>query len=771
MREHEFSVVVNAPPHEVWEVFWYRAPDRPQSKLATIEILHPGDEVGEGLVRHCTFPVPKLLLSGGVGHSWEWLTQVRPYESWKYDAVGKPLWSKAEGWTRLEDLGDGRTRIHFRERYHAFNPVLRVLLERWVHRRISRDNDTILAGIEGGLRWMRRKNRQEAGNTLSPMANPIDEAVEGLTVPKIFLRRVASRPDEPAIRWKNPDGGDGWDEWTWREYADLVAKATGGLGRLGLRRGDRAVMMMRNVADFHVVDTALGFLGVCAISIYNSSSPEQVQYLTHHSEAKVAVVEDLSFLERFLKVRGELPQLERVVVLNDPDGLAPDDVLTRDDLFGGDAADLDELVDVARPEDLATIIYTSGTTGPPKGVMIDHHNVAWTGESLLRTIGQPTEGWRQISYLPMAHIAERMTGHYNHMRGGLVVYCCPEGSQIGAYMRDVRPNLLFGVPRVWEKVHAGVMAVVANEPDAERRKAMEDALDVGRKVAELTVAGEPVPADLAARHAEADAGVLALARALVGLDDCKVAITGAAPISTEVLWFFRAIGVPLSEIYGMSESTGPMTWDPYEVKIGTVGRAIVGCDVRRADDGEVIFRGGNAFKGYLKEPEKTAETLDDEGWVHSGDIGQFDDDGYLSIVDRKKELIITAGGKNISPANLESKLKSYPLIGQAAVIGDRRKFVSALIVLDPEVVPAWARGHNIEFASIADLAADAQVRAEVDREVEEVNKQVSQVEGIKRFTILPDEWLPDSEELTPTSKLKRRGILAKYDAEIEAMYA
>src|SRR5439155_1128583 len=405
--------------------------------------------------------------------------------------------------------------------------------------------------------------------------------------------------------------------------------------------------------------------------------------LTHHSEAKVAVVEDLSFLERFLKVRGELPQLERVVVLNDPDGLAPDDVLTRDDLFGGDAADLDELVDVARPEDLATIIYTSGTTGPPKGVMIDHHNVAWTGESLLRTIGQPTEGWRQISYLPMAHIAERMTGHYNHMRGGLVVYCCPEGSQIGAYMRDVRPNLLFGVPRVWEKVHAGVMAFVANEPDASKRGAM----------------------------------------------------------------------------------------DPYEIKIGTVGRAIVGCDVRLADDGEVIFRGGNAFKGYLKEPEKTAETLDGEGWVHSGDIGQFDDDGYLSIVDRKKELIITAGGKNISPANLESKLKSYPLIGQAAVIGDRRKFVSALIVLDPEVVPAWARGHNIEFASIADLAADAQVRAEIEREVEEVNKQVSQVEGIKRFTILPDEWLPDSEELTPTSKLKRRGILAKYDAEIEAMYA
>jgi long-chain acyl-CoA synthetase len=330
--------------------------------------------------------------------------------------------------------------------------------------------------------------------------------------------------------------------------------------------------------------------------------------------------------------------------------------------------------------------------------------------------------------------------------------------------------MIFGVPRVWEKIHAGVMALVANEQDEQRRKGMQQALEVGRKVAELQLDGKDVPDDLAAAHEQAEAGALSLARGLIGLDQCEVAITGAAPISHEVLWFFRGIGVNLSEIYGMSESTGPMTWDAYEVRIGTVGRPIPGCTVELAEDGEVIFKGGNAFKGYLKEPAKTAETIDDDGWVHSGDIGTFDDDGYLRIVDRKKELIITAGGKNISPANIESVLKSFPLIGQACVIGDRRKYLSALIVLDPDVAPAWARGEGIKFDSFEDLAEDETVRAEVERNVEETNQRFSKVEGIKRFSILPAEWQPDSEELTPTMKLKRRGIHSKYEAQIEAMY-
>jgi long-chain acyl-CoA synthetase len=600
-------------------------------------------------------------------------------------------------------------------------------------------------------------------------ARTIDEAVAGLTVPRAFLDTVAARGPEESLRWQEPDGS--WASWTWDRYAELVARAAAGLARLGVRRGDRVVLMLRNVPEFHVADLGVAFLGACPISIYNSSSPEQVQYLTSHSEAKVAVVEDIGFLERFLKVRADLPDLAHIVCVRDPDGLAPADVIRWDELLEAEAADLPALAAEVEPSDLCTVIYTSGTTGPPKGVMLDHANIVWTGESLLRAINQSLAGWRQISYLPMAHIAERMTGHYNHLRTGSVVTCCPDTGQFAAYLGAVRPHFLFGVPRIWEKLHAGIMAAVAREADPDRRAAVDRALEVGRRVAELTLAGGEVPADLAAAHRRADEEVLSLLRALVGLDHVRIAVTGAAPIPVEVLWFFRSLGVNLSEIYGMSESTGPITWDPYEVRLGTVGRALPGVSVKLADDGEVCFKGGNAFRGYLKDPERTAEIVDADGWIHTGDIGEMDADGYLRIVDRKKELIITAGGKNISPANIESVLKSFPLIGQACVVGDGRKFVSALIVLDPDVAPAWAKARGIEFQSLADLAANEEVRAEVARSVEATNARFSQVEAIKRFTILPDEWLPDSEELTPTMKLKRRGVLAKYAAEIEAMYA
>ena len=259
-------------------------------------------------------------------------------------------------------------------------------------------------------------------------------------------------------------------------------------------------------------------------------------------------------------------------------------------------------------------------------------------------------------------------------------------------------------------------------------------------------------------------------RAVLGLDQLVAAITGAAPIPVDILQFFRSLGVPLSEIYGMSESSGPMTWAPFKVRPGTVGPAIPGCEVTLADDGEVICRGGNVFRGYLNDPEKTSEALDDDGWLHSGDIGTFDEEGYLKIVDRKKELIITAGGKNISPANLEAALKSFPIIGQACVIGDNRPFISALIVLDSDVAPAWAKQHGIEADTLDELAEHPEVRAEIERNVAEANQRFSQVERIKKFALLGTEWQPDSDELTPTMKLKRRGIHQKYADEIEALY-
>jgi long-chain acyl-CoA synthetase len=594
----------------------------------------------------------------------------------------------------------------------------------------------------------------------------VAEAVAGHTVATRFRDTVRRRPDQVALRWKQPD--DGWGEWTWAEYGDRACRMAAALTDLGVVRGERVVLMMRNRPEFHVADMAALLVGATPVSIYNSSAPEQVEYLARHCGAVVAIVEDVDFLERVLKVRDELPSLDNVVVIDD-DGRAPDDVRRWDDLLGASPLDLDAVCTTARPDDLATIIYTSGTTGPPKGVMLDHTNIVWTVQSLLLALdGVEVEGSRMVSYLPMAHVAERMTSHYQGVTVGYEVTTCPEASLVSKYLPEVRPEIFFAVPRVWEKMHAGVLAVANADPA--QQAALDAALVVGAKEAEHRARGEALPAEVAA-ELEQHEPTRAFVRTLLGLDQVKAAISGAAPIPQEVLGFFRALGVELSEVYGLSETSGPMTWDPFRVRIGTVGRPIPGCEVRLAGDGEALARGGNIFRGYLNDPARTNEALDADGWLHSGDIGEFDPDGYLRIVDRKKELIITAGGKNISPANLEAALKSFPLIGQACVIGDGRKFVSAVIVLDPEVAPAWAKQQGVEVDGLAALAEDPVVRAEVERNVAEANRRFSSVEQVKKFTLLHDEWLPDSEEMTPTMKLKRRGINAKYADEIEAMYA
>jgi long-chain acyl-CoA synthetase len=393
--------------------------------------------------------------------------------------------------------------------------------------------------------------------------------------------------------------------------------------------------------------------------------------------------------------------------------------------------------------------------------------VVWTAEGLLRLLATEPVGFRAVSYLPMAHIAERMSTHYLACMGGYTVTCCPEPGQIAAYAAQVHPQIMFGVPRVWEKIYAGVQAALAADPDNKRK--FDEAVAAAIPIAERRTMGTNTAED-DATWTFLDDVAFSSVRALVGLDALEIAISGAAPIPPELISWFRAIGVPLSEVYGMSESTGLMAFEPYRVKAGTVGVAFPGTELFLADDGEVCIRGGNVFSGYLDDPEKTAEALDPDGTLHSGDIGTIDDEGYLRIVDRKKELIITAGGKNISPANLEAALKMIPLVGQAAAIGDQRPYVSALVVLDAEVAPAWAREQGIEFASLEELAAHEAVVAEIERGLEEVMAGFNNAERVKRVTVLHEEWLPDSEELTPTSKLKRRGIHAKYAAEIEGLY-
>ncbi len=591
--------------------------------------------------------------------------------------------------------------------------------------------------------------------------------VAGQTAPKQFLKLVAAHGSSPALHSMKPEGG--WNRWTLDEYAAQVAKAAAGLGSLGVAPGERVLLMMRNRPDFHWFDTAAQFLRATPVSIYNSSSPEEVQYLASHAEARVAIVEDAGFLERILKVRSELPALQHVFVIEAPtDGPLPEGVRLADELMGHGSADLGSLADATEPDDLATLIYTSGTTGPPKGVMISQFNVVYTVEQLKRCIDFETfVGKRAVSYLPMAHIAERMMSHYQAMILGYSVYCCPDPNQLSAYLKEVHPEIVFGVPRVWEKIYNGVNAALAMDPEKKTKfdEAVAAAIEIKYAELEGTVTEQQL-----ATWKFLDEVAFANVRALVGLDAVQVAVTGAAPIPKSILEWFNAIGVPLSEIYGMSESSGPMTWSPKRNKPGYVGQAIPGCEVRIADDGEVICRGGNVFQGYLKQPDKTAETLID-GWLHSGDIGEMDDGRFLKITGRVKDIIITSGGKNISPANLEAALKTIPLVGQAAAIGDNRKFVSAILVLDPEAAAVWAAAHGKAGATMHELAADPEVIAEVQAGVDKVNQQFAQVEQIKKFTLVGEEWLPDSDMLTPTSKLKRRGVYARYANEIEAMYA
>ena len=596
----------------------------------------------------------------------------------------------------------------------------------------------------------------------------IDEMVAGRTAVTEFLTTLQQHGDRTALRWMA--GADDWASMTFAEMGEAAARAAAGLRGLGVERGDRVVLMMRNIPEFHWLDLAVMLLGATPVSIYNSSSPDQVAYLAGHCGAKVAIVENEGFLSKFLEVRDQLPALDTIVTIVTPSEL-PDGVVGHDVLTDAEPLDLDEAATNATPDDLATIIYTSGTTGNPKGVMLSHYNIVWTMEAFLPVYGWDRDdlaGKRVVSYLPMAHIAERMVSHYMLLGGGIEVSTCPETSMLTTFLGEVHPNIVFGVPRVWEKLYAGVTAALAADP--EKAEKFNDAVAAAIPIQEKMTWGTATEDEIAT-YQFLDDVAFSTVRQLVGLDECEVAVTGAAPIPAQLITWFRAIGIPLAEVYGMSENTGPMTFERFKVKPGTVGRALPGVELAIFDDGEVCCRGGLVFQGYLNDPEKTAEAIDDEGWLHSGDIGEIDEDGYLRIVDRKKELIITAGGKNLSPANLEAALKTVPLIGQAAVIGDNRPFVSALVVIDAEVAPGWAAQHGIEFTTLEEFAALDEVVRIIDEGVAEAMSGFNSAESVKRVRILTEEWMPDSELLTPTSKLKRRGVNARFAAEIEAIYS
>jgi long-subunit acyl-CoA synthetase (AMP-forming) len=424
------------------------------------------------------------------------------------------------------------------------------------------------------------------------------------------------------------------------------------------------------------------------------------------------------------------------------------------------------------PDDLLTLIYTSGTTGPPKGVQLTNRNLMGLVGGVERIIEIPERGGKVISWLPAAHIAERGANYYLPVIRGLAVTVCPDPRKVIEFLPQVKPTWFFAVPRIWEKLKAGLEASLAGMPD-EQRQAAEKGLEAALQKVRLEQAGEEVPSELADAVAQADEQLFSKLRAGLGLDEINGVHVGAAPTPPEVLEFFHAIGIEVGELWGMSETCGVATCNPPErVKLGTVGPPVPGIEIKLADDGEVLVKGDSVMPGYRNMPDKTAETIDSEGWLHTGDIGELDSDGYLKIVDRKKELIINAAGKNMSPANIESKLKSSsPLIGQAIAIGDRRPYNVALITLDPDFAPGWAKKHGVEGDSVADLAASEQVIAALQEGVDEANSKLSRVEQIKKFKLLEADWAPGGDELTPTMKLKRKPIADKYADEIEALYS
>jgi long-chain acyl-CoA synthetase len=597
-------------------------------------------------------------------------------------------------------------------------------------------------------------------STVSPVSG---RALDAPTVGEALRRTAANHPDVVAVR--TPDDSV---SLTWPELLGRAENVAGGLAKLGVGRGNTVAIMLGNRPEFHIVDLAAAMLGATPFSIYLTYPPAEIEYLIRDAACQVAIVEQ-AHVSALVEARKALPELEHVIVV-DGDPLAGMVSLSELEASNPGFDPATGLPEVAA-DDVVTLIYTSGTTGPPKGVQLSHRNVMAAAAAVEETIGFGP-GSRVISWLPAAHIAERMAHHYIPVVYAGTVTCCPNPREVVSYLPQVRPTWFFAVPRIWEKLKAGLEAMLAAQPE-EQQRPIREALQAAIERLRLKQRGEPVPAELEEKVAQADAQILSKLREMLGLDQAAAVNAGAAPTPVEVLEFFNALGIELAELWGMSETCGAGACNrPGQVKLGTVGPASPGVEMKIAADGELLVRGACVMLGYRGAPDKTADALDADGWLHTGDIGSIDEDGYLKIVDRKKEIIINSAGKNMSPANIEAAIKSAsPLIGQAVCIGDRRPYNTALVVLDIDFAPQWASRQGIESTAFEDLAGDDVVIAAVQEAIDQGNQHLARVEQIKKFKIVPGDWVPGGDELTPTMKLKRVPIAAKYQAEIDAMYA
>jgi long-chain acyl-CoA synthetase len=574
-----------------------------------------------------------------------------------------------------------------------------------------------------------------------------------------FQSNVHRNPDRVAVR-----DVDATVVYTWREYDAAVRRVAGGLATVGIERGDTIATMLTNRPEFHVIDSAALHLGVTAFAVYNTSAPDQLRHVFANSGARVVFCES-QFVER-VRDAIDTTAVELVVCIDDaPHGTIG---LAELEATANPTFDFDNAWRAVEPDDLATIIYTSGTTGPPKGVEHTHEGMLAAMEAIDLVSFGPSDS--VFSYLPDAHAVNRAFCQYLSIARGIQVVTIADLKKVVDALPQLHPTVFVAVPAVWYKIKAAIEAALAAETGPKKAVA-QWAVDVGIAVAKRRTAGLSVPQVLRVQHAVADRLLLSVLRGKLGLDKARLTLSGAAPLAPDAMVFLVGLGLPMTEGWGMSEC-GIGTMNPLGgVRIGTVGKAVHGMEIQLATDGELLIRGRTVMRGYRNEPDKTAETFDDNGWLRTGDVGTIDADGYLTIIDRKKELIINAAGKNMSPANIENKVKvSCPLVGSIAAIGDNRKFVTALVALDAEAATQWAAASGVTDTSAPALAVNADLRFEIDTAIKAANDTLSRVEQIRKFTIVPAFWEAGGEEITPTLKLKRKVIAKKYSAEIEALY-
>jgi long-chain acyl-CoA synthetase len=595
------------------------------------------------------------------------------------------------------------------------------------------------------------------------------------TLPALFFAQVRRRGDRLALRHK---AYGIWHRVSWNEYAEEVRKVAAGLLALGLRHQENVAVLGDNRPEWLYCHLGIMTAGGRTCGIYATSSPEQVRYLLNHSESRVLFVENEEQLEKVLSIVGETG-VERIVIWDAKGlwGFTDERVTFFDDfvkqgkaLLESQPGRFEERLASIRPADTAMVIYTSGTTGPPKGAMLSHQSILWVLDAIGQTIPLRDDD-EVVSYLPFAHIFENFTSVFNAIARGYVVNFVESMDTLFQNMREVSPTYFAGPPRIWEKLASTVELRMADSTWL-KRALYRAAFAVGRRHARARI-GAPagrVPIPLRVAYGLAYWAVLYPLKRRLGLERTRLAISAAAPAAPEMFEYFHALGIPLLEVYGQTESTGIISGNMLgDVRVGTVGPPIPGMEVRLADDGEILTRGPHVFQGYFKDPELTAQTVDAEGWLHTGDVGAWDD-GHLRILDRKKDIIITAGGKNITPANIENKLKFSPYIQDAVVVGDRRRYLVALILIDEDTVTKFAQDQRIPFGTFADLTQNPEVRRLIGQEVDRVNRSLSSVEGVKKFALLPRRLYEEEGDVTPTKKVKRRNLEKRYADLIESLY-